>query len=72
MQVFVSLYQLFFVEKLVDVCLLFYILVYVVDLYCILCEVDWVLIDDGWLVISNFNFMSFLGVGKLVLLLCQW
>lgn len=66
-----DLFYFFFVDKFVDVCLLVYILLWCIDLYCLLCEVDWVLIDDGWLVISGFNFISFMGLCKFVLVLCK-
>ncbi|AJJ61473.1 class I SAM-dependent methyltransferase [Yersinia aldovae] len=71
MQVLASPYQLPFAEKSVDACLLSHTLAYAADPHRILREVDRVLIDDGWLVISNFNPMSILGAGKLVPLLRQ-
>ncbi|AIN17664.1 methyltransferase domain protein [Yersinia rochesterensis] len=71
MQVLASPYQLPFAEKSVDACLLSHTLAYAADPHRILREVDRVLIDDGWLVISNFNPMSLLGAGKLVPLLRQ-
>lgn len=71
MQVLASPYQLPFAEKSVDACLLSHTLAYASDPHRILREVDRVLIDDGWLVISNFNPLSLLGAGKLVPLLRQ-
>ena len=71
MQVLASPYQLPFAEKSVDACLLSHSLAYATDPHRILREVDRVLIDDGWLVISNFNPISILGAGKLVPLLRQ-
>lgn len=71
MQVLASPYQLPFAEKSVDACLLSHTLAYSVDPHRILREVDRVLIDEGWLIISNFNPLSLLGVGKLVPLLRQ-
>ncbi|MDN0123434.1 class I SAM-dependent methyltransferase [Yersinia aleksiciae] len=71
MQVFASPYQLPFAEKSVDACLLSHTLAYAADPHRILREVDRVLIDDGWLVISNFNPMSMLGAGKLIPVLRQ-
>ncbi|MGK2959906.1 MAG: class I SAM-dependent methyltransferase [Candidatus Malihini olakiniferum] len=58
-------YQLPFSEKSVDACLLAHTLSYSSDPHRILCEVDRVLINDGWLLLSGFNPISLLGVGKL-------
>ncbi|MGL9759746.1 MAG: methyltransferase domain-containing protein [Symbiopectobacterium sp.] len=58
-------YQLPFSEKSIDACLLAHTLSYSSDLHCILREVDRVLIDDGWLLLSGFNPISLLGAGKL-------
>lgn len=66
MQVVASPYQLPFAAKSVDACLLAHQLAYSVDPHRILREVDRVLIDDGWLVISNFNPTSLIGLGKLL------
>lgn len=71
MQVWVDLLYLFFVEKFVDVCLLVYILLWCSDLYCLLWEVDCVLIDDGWMILIGFNLVSLMGLCKLVLVLCK-
>ncbi|WMQ73991.1 MAG: hypothetical protein GPOALKHO_001009 [Sodalis sp.] len=58
-------YQLPFANKSVDACLLAHTLSYTVDPHRLLREVDRVLIDDGWLVISTFNPVSMLGLGKI-------
>ncbi|NIG98960.1 MAG: class I SAM-dependent methyltransferase [Serratia symbiotica] len=55
-----------FATKSVDACLLAHTLCYTDDTHHLLREVDRVLIDDGWLVISGFNPFSLLGIGKLV------
>lgn len=49
-----------------DACLLSHTLAYAEDPHRILREVDRVLIDDGWIVLSNFNPLSLLGLGKLM------
>lgn len=59
-------YQLPFAHKSVDACLLAHTLAYAEDPHRILREVDRVLIDDGWLVLSSFNPLSLLGMGKLL------
>ena len=59
-------YQLPFAHKSVDACLLAHTLAYAEDPHRILREVDRVLIDDGWLVMSSFNPLSLLGVGKMM------
>lgn len=58
-------YQLPFSEKSVDACLLAHTLSYSSDPHRILREVDRVLINDGWLLLSGFNPISLLGAGKL-------
>ncbi|MFP1790498.1 class I SAM-dependent methyltransferase [Lonsdalea quercina] len=58
--------QLPFVEKSVDACLLIHALAYSSDPHRVLREVDRVLINDGWLIISGFNPMSLMGLGKMV------
>lgn len=58
-------YQLPFSEKSVDACLLAHTLSYASDPHRILREVDRVLINDGWLLLSGFNPISLLGAGKL-------
>lgn len=59
-------YQLPFAEKSVDACLLAHTLSYSSDPHRILREVDRVLINDGWLLLSGFNPVSLLGMGKLM------
>lgn len=66
MQVIADLNELPFSEKSVDVCLLFNTLSDVANPHRLLREVDRILVDDGWLVISHFNSFSLLGVGKLL------
>src|SRR5471032_2816948 len=58
-------YQLPFAHKSVDACLLAHTLAYAEDPHRILREVDGVLIHDGWLVLSSFNPLSLLGMGKM-------
>ncbi|MFZ4834994.1 class I SAM-dependent methyltransferase [Rouxiella sp. Mn2063] len=55
-----------FEHKSIDACLLCHTLAYARDPHRILREVDRVLIDDGWLILSGFNPMSLLGFGRLV------
>lgn len=55
-----------FADKSVDVCLLAHTLPWCTDPHRLLREADRVLIDDGWLVISGFNPISFMGLRKLV------
>ncbi|MDR0805611.1 MAG: class I SAM-dependent methyltransferase [Enterobacteriaceae bacterium] len=58
--------QLPFLDKTLDACLLANTLAYSEDPHRILREVDRVLIDDGWLIISGFNPFSLAGIGKLI------
>lgn len=58
-------FQLPFANKSTDACLLAHTLSYTSDPHRLLREVDRVLIDDGWLIISTFNPVSLLGMGKL-------
>ncbi|WMY96182.1 MAG: methyltransferase domain-containing protein [Arsenophonus sp.] len=51
-----------FKNKSIDVCLLIQELAYSNRPYSLLRETDRILVDDGWLIISNFNFMSLLGI----------
>ena len=53
-----------FAEKSVDACLLAHTLPWCPDPHRLLQEVDRVLIDDGWLVMSGFNPISLLGACK--------
>jgi len=64
LQVIADAYQLPFAAKSVDACLLAHTLSYADDPHRMLREVDRVLIDDGWLVISSFNPFSLLGISK--------
>lgn len=66
LQVIADPYLLPFAEKSVDACLVAHTLAYAADPHRILREVDRVLIDDGWLVMTHFNLLSLLGIGKLV------
>lgn len=66
LQVIADAYQLPFAAKSVDACLLTHTLSYADDPHRMLREVDRVLIDDGWLVVSSFNPFSLLGLGKLM------
>lgn len=65
MQVMADPYQLPFANKSADSCLLAHTLSYICDPHQLLREVDRVLIDDGWLIITTFNPVSILGLGKL-------
>ena len=55
-----------FAGKSVDACLLAHTLGWCPDPHRLLQEVDRVLIDDGWLIMSGFNPISLLGVGKTI------
>ncbi|RKQ39352.1 class I SAM-dependent methyltransferase [Enterobacter sp. R1(2018)] len=55
-----------FAGKSVDACLLAHTLPWSPDPHGLLREADRVLIDDGWLVISSFNPISLLGLGKTI------
>ncbi len=55
-----------FVAKSIDACILAHTLAWSHDPHRMLREVDRVLIDDGWLIISGFNPFSVLRVGKLI------
>lgn len=55
-----------FEGRSIDACLLAHTLPWCQDPHGLLREVDRVLIDDGWLVISGFNPLSLLGLAKLV------
>lgn len=66
LQVVASPLSLPFESKSVDACLLAHTLAWSSDPHRILREVDRVLIDDGWIIISGFNLFSMLGVGKLI------
>ncbi|MBA2815600.1 class I SAM-dependent methyltransferase [Candidatus Pantoea persica] len=64
LQVLAQPTQLPFESKSVDVCLLAHTLAWSQDPHRVLREVDRVLIDDGWMIISGFNPFSLLGVSK--------
>lgn len=55
-----------FEAKSIDACLLAHTLAWSHDPHRLLREVDRVLIDDGWLILSSFNPISLLGIGKLI------
>ena len=48
----------------IDVCLLAHALDYCADPHQVLCEVDRVLTNDGWVIISGFNPHSLVGLGR--------
>jgi SAM-dependent methyltransferase len=58
--------QLPFESKSIDACLLAHTLAWSQDPHRVLREVDRVLIDDGWMIISGFNPFSLLGISKMV------
>jgi len=55
-----------FAAKSVDACLLAHTLSWSSDPHRILREVDRVLIDDGWIIMTGFNPISVLGIGKII------
>ncbi|MBV4413678.1 class I SAM-dependent methyltransferase [Enterobacteriaceae bacterium YMB-R22] len=55
-----------FAPDAIDACLLAHTLPWCTDPHRLLREVDRVLIDDGWLIMSGFNPLSVLGASKLV------
>ncbi|HBO24254.1 MAG TPA: SAM-dependent methyltransferase [Providencia sp.] len=65
-QVIASASALPFADRSIDACLMSHCLAYSHDPHWILREVDRVLMDDGWLVISGFNPFSLVGVAKLI------
>ncbi|MBK5145454.1 class I SAM-dependent methyltransferase [Budviciaceae bacterium BWR-B9] len=65
-QVYADSLDLPFLDKSLDACLLADTLAYSEDPHRILREVDRVLVDDGWLIVSGFNPFSLVGVGKLI------
>ncbi|AEW44405.1 S-adenosyl-L-methionine-dependent methyltransferase [Serratia symbiotica str. 'Cinara cedri'] len=67
LQVIAKSYPLPFITKSVDACLLAHTLCYAEDPCRLLREVDRVLIDNGWLLISGFNPFSLLGLYTLLL-----
>ena len=65
-QVIANASALPFANKSIDACLMSHCLAYSPDPHWILREVDRVLMDDGWLIISGFNPFSLAGVAKLI------
>lgn len=65
-QVYADSFQLPFMDKTIDACLMANTLCYSENPHRILREVDRVLIDDGWLIISGFNPFSIVGASKLI------
>lgn len=59
-------YQLPFQEKSFDACLVSHLFPYIFYPHHLLREIDRILVDDGWLILSGFNAMSLLSVAKLV------
>ncbi len=55
-----------FAERSIDACLLAHTLCWCEDPHRQLREIDRVLIDDGWLILTSFNPISILGPGKLL------
>lgn len=55
-----------FAPRAIDACLLAHTISWSADPHGLLREVDRVLVDDGWLIMSSFNPFSLLGMGKLV------
>ncbi|MFP3019262.1 MAG: methyltransferase domain-containing protein [Arsenophonus sp.] len=55
-----------FENKSIDACLLIQQLSYSTNPHCLLREADRVLVDGGWLILSNFNIFSLLGIGKYI------
>ncbi|OTA20352.1 SAM-dependent methyltransferase [Xenorhabdus beddingii] len=70
MDVITDPHYLPFATKSVDACLLAHMLTYSVDPHWLLREVDRIMIDDGWLIISGFNPISVLGVRKVIAPIC--
>ena len=64
LQVIANTTQLPFEAKSIDACLLAHTLSWSQDPHRVLREVDRVLIDDGWMIISGFNPFSLLGISK--------
>ncbi len=55
-----------FLAKSIDACLMSHCLAYSHDPHWVMREIDRVLMDDGWLIISGFNPFSLAGIAKLV------
>lgn len=60
-----------FAAKTIDACLLAHSLTWCEDPHRILREIDRVLIDDGWLILSGFNPLSVLGLSKCIPFACR-
>ncbi|WP_340609531.1 class I SAM-dependent methyltransferase [Xenorhabdus bharatensis] len=71
MNVIADPHYLPFEAKSVDACLLAHMLSYSVDPHWLLREVDRIMIDDGWLIISGFNPISLLGLKKIISGVCH-
>ncbi|AOM42710.1 class I SAM-dependent methyltransferase [Xenorhabdus hominickii] len=66
MNVIADPHHLPFEAKSVDACLLAHMLTYSADPHWLLREVDRIMIDDGWLILSGFNPVSLLGVRDMI------
>ncbi|CDL82938.1 class I SAM-dependent methyltransferase [Xenorhabdus szentirmaii] len=66
MNVITDPHYLPFATKSVDACLLAHLLTYSIDPHWLLREIDRIMIDDGWLIISGFNPMSLAGLKKII------
>lgn len=55
-----------FAPRAIDACLLAHTISWNSDPHRLLREIDRVLVDDGWLIMSSFNPFSLLGLGKLM------
>lgn len=66
LQVLADPLHLPFTSRSIDACLLAHTLCWCEDPHRQLREVDRVLIDDGWLILTSFNPISLLGLGKIV------
>lgn len=55
-----------FKSKSIDACLSIHNLTWSKDPYRILCEIDRVLVNNGWVIISEFNSFSILGLSKII------
>jgi SAM-dependent methyltransferase len=71
MNVIADPHYLPFESKSVDACLLAHMLTYSADPHWLLREVDRIMVDDGWLIISGFNPTSLLGLRKVFWPLCR-
>lgn len=66
LQVRADPFALPFASSAIDACLLAHTISWNTDPHRLLREIDRVLIDDGWLIMSSFNPFSLLGMGKLL------